>query len=110
MRILAAMLLLVAAAFGAQQSAAPKKSFGRTADGREVYLFTLKNRNGVEVAVTNYGGTVVSLKVPDRNGKFADVVLGFDNLAGYEGKDNPYFGAIIGRYANRIAKGRFKLE
>lgn len=87
-----------------------KKPYGKTAEGREVYLYTLKNRHGVEVAITNYGGTVVALQAPDRTGQFADVVLGFAELGGYESKQNPYFGAIVGRYANRIAKGRFRLD
>jgi len=72
-------------------------------------LYTLTNKNGVQVAITNYGGRVVSIRVPDRQGQMADIVLGFDNLDGYLGND-PYFGAIVGRYANRIAKGRFTLD
>ena len=63
----------------------------------------------MEVKISNYGGIVTSLKVPDRHGKLGDVVLGYDTLAGYL-KASPYFGAIIGRYANRIAKGRFTLD
>jgi aldose 1-epimerase len=86
-----------------------KQPFGKTADGQAVDLYTLTNKNGVEVAITNYGGIVVSIKVPDRDGKFADVALGFDTLDGYL-KENPYFGAIVGRYGNRIAKGRFTLD
>jgi len=85
------------------------ESFGKTPEGAEVQLFRLTNSNGVEVAITNYGGIVVSLKVPDRAGKLADVVLGFDTLEGYL-KGHPYFGALVGRYGNRIAKGRFKLN
>src|SRR5215212_441796 len=85
-----------------------KESFG-TAEGQNVDLYTLKNRNGVEAKITNYGGIVVSLKVPVRNGKFDDVVLGFNDLDNYL-KPHPYFGAIIGRYGNRIAKGRFTLN
>lgn len=84
--------------------------FGQTAEGIPVDLFTLTNRNGVEVKITNYGGIVVSLKVPDRNGTLGDVVLGYDTLEGYLKDNRPYFGAIIGRYANRIAKGRFTLD
>lgn len=72
-------------------------------------LYTLANRNGMQVGITNYGGRVVSIVVPDRHGKFADVVLGFDTLDGYLGA-NPYFGALVGRYANRIGGGRFKLD
>jgi aldose 1-epimerase len=83
-----------------------KQSFGKTADGTEV--FTLKNKKGMEARITNFGGIVVSLTAPDKNGKFDDVVLGFDNLEDYE-KPGPYFGALIGRYANRIAGGKFKL-
>jgi aldose 1-epimerase len=86
-----------------------KQPFGRTAAGVEVDLYTLANRNGVEAAITTYGGIVTSLKVPDRAGALADVVLGFDSLDGYL-KGHPYFGAIVGRYGNRIAKGRFTLN
>lgn len=86
-----------------------KQPFGKTEDGTAVDLYTLTNINGVEAKITNYGGTVVSLKVPDRNGKLGDIVLGYDNLEGYL-KNNPYFGSIIGRYGNRIAKGKFTLN
>jgi aldose 1-epimerase len=85
------------------------KAFGRTADGRSVELFTLTNKNGMQVALSNYGAMVVNLLVPDRNGKFADVSLGFDSLKPYFTK-SPYFGCIAGRYANRIAKGHFNLD
>ncbi len=85
-----------------------KEPFG-SADGVEVYLFTLTNDNGMTVKITNYGGIITSVLVPDKNGKFGDVVLGFDNVNDYV-KDNPYFGAIIGRYGNRIAKGEFILD
>ena len=86
-----------------------KSNFGTTKDGTAVDLYTLTNANGVEVKVINYGGIIVSVKVPDKNGQFADVVLGFDNLKDYEEK-SPYFGCIAGRYANRIAKGKFTLD
>ncbi len=86
-----------------------KESFGKTPDGLNLDIYTMTNSNGVEVRITNYGGIIVSLKTPDRNGKFDDVVLGFDNLDGYL-KGHPYFGAIIGRYGNRIGKGRFTLN
>lgn len=86
-----------------------EQPFGKTPSGEQVNLYTLRNASGVEVAITNYGARVVSLKVPDRSGKFDDVVLGFDSLDGYL-KDNPYFGAIVGRYGNRIAKGEFTLD
>jgi aldose 1-epimerase len=85
-----------------------RENFGKV-DGKNVYLYTLINRNGVEVKITNYGGIVTSLKTPDRNGKLDDVVLGFSNLEDYL-KATAYFGAIIGRYANRIAGGRFTLD
>ena len=85
-----------------------KSSFGKTADGKEVDLYTLTNANGLKAAITTYGGIVVSLEVPDRNGKMGDIVLGYDTVSGYLEK-TPYFGAIIGRYANRIAKGKFTL-
>lgn len=83
--------------------------YGKLADGREVSLYTLTNTAGTTMTVTNYGGIIVSLKTEDKNGKFEDVVLGFDSLGQYE-KSNPYFGCIVGRYGNRIAKGKFKLD
>ena len=86
-----------------------KRVFGTTPDGTTVDIYTLTNANGLEAQITNYAGIVVSLKVPDRNGKLKDVVLGYDNLEGYL-KETPYFGAIIGRYGNRIAKGKFSLN
>ena len=86
-----------------------KDSWGKTADGKAVEIYTLKNSKGAETRIINYGGTVVSLKVPDRNGKFADVVLGYDSIGDYE-KNQSYIGALIGRYANRIGKGRFALD
>ncbi len=84
------------------------KPFGQTADGKQVDIFTLTNNNGLVAEIINYGGIVTSLSVPDKNGNFADIVLGFDNIKDYE-NDPPYFGAIAGRYANRIAKGKFTL-
>ena len=86
-----------------------KESFGVTNDGAPVHLYTLTNANGVEARITNYGGIVVSLKVPDRDGALDDVVLGYDSLREYIDDDN-YFGCIVGRYANRIAGGRFSLS
>lgn len=86
-----------------------KQAFGQTADGQAVDLYTLKNANGVEASIMNYGATLVSLKAPDKAGTVADVVLGFDSLGGYL-KTEPYLGAIVGRYGNRIAKGRFTLN
>ena len=85
-----------------------KEIFGKTSDGMLIDLYSLINSNRMEVKITNYGGIVVSIKVPDRNGRMDDVVLGYDQLDGYL-ENTPYFGAIIGRYGNRIAKGRFSL-
>src|SRR2546430_1117377 len=86
-----------------------KTSWGKTPDGEEVDLYTLTNKNGVEAAISTYGGAVVSLKVPDRNGKLADVVLGYDSLDGYV-NDKSYFGALIGRYGNRIGHAQLALD
>src|SRR6476469_6744520 len=86
-----------------------KRNFGKTADGQTVDLYTYTNAKGAEVSIMNYGGIVVSLKVRDRAGAMADVVFGFDSFEPYL-LPPPYFGAIIGRYGNRIAKGRFKLN
>lgn len=86
-----------------------KASFGKLPDGREADLYTLTNANGLQTAITNYGAIVVSLHAPDRDGRLADIVLGYPKLADYL-KDTPYFGAIVGRYGNRIAKGRFTLD
>jgi aldose 1-epimerase len=85
-----------------------KDSFGEV-EGRPVDIYTLTNSRGMEARITNYGGIVVSLKVPDKNGKFDDVVLGAETVDGYLGPANAYLGAIIGRYGNRIAKGRLTL-
>jgi aldose 1-epimerase len=84
-------------------------SFGNTTDGTAVQIYTLCNRDGMEARIMTYGGIVESLKVPDRNGRLGDVVLGYDNLAGYL-TNSPFFGALIGRYGNRIAKGQFTLD
>ena len=86
-----------------------KKEFGTTEDNVTVYQFVLSNKNGMEISVINYGGIITSLKAKDRNGKYQDIVLGFNSLPPYE-DENPYFGAIIGRYGNRIANGNFKLD
>ena len=89
-------------------------SFGHLTNGIEVELYTLTNAHGVQASISNYGGTLTSLLVPDKNGHMGDVVLGFDDVSGYLSpafrKANPYFGALIGRYGNRIAKGRFTLD
>ena len=89
-------------------TAVSKQSFGEV-DGKPVYLYTLSNKSGAEVKITNYGGTVTSWTAPDKTGKKSSIVLGFDSLSGYLAKP-PYFGALIGRYGNRIANGKFKID
>jgi aldose 1-epimerase len=86
-----------------------KKPFGKMPDGTPVDLYTLRNRHSVEVKISNYGGIVVSIKVPDRDGQFGDVVLGYDIFESYL-KENPFFGAMVGRYGNRIAGAKFTLN
>lgn len=86
-----------------------KRSFGKTTDGIEVYIYTLSNSKGTKVEITNLGGTITSLEVPDRKGKFHDVVLGYDKPENYA-KGTSYFGAIIGRHANRIGNACFELN
>ncbi|HEX6559040.1 MAG TPA: aldose epimerase family protein [Longimicrobiales bacterium] len=92
-----------------QSASVQKMSFGTTADGRAIDSYTLRNAHGIEMRVTNYGGVITSLKTPDRSGRLDDIVLGFDSLAPYLA-GTPYFGAIIGRYGNRIANGTFQLD
>jgi len=94
---------------GVSKRGVARTSFGTTPDKKAVEIYTLTNAHGAEMRVMTYGGIITSLKVPDRNGQFGDVVLGFDALDGYL-KDSPYFGALIGRYGNRIAKGQFVLD
>jgi len=83
--------------------------FGTTKDGVPVDIYTLRNSKGAEARICNYGGLVISLKVPDKKGQLGDVTLGYDTLEGYL-KETPYFGALIGRYGNRIARGKFTLD
>ncbi len=90
------------------QGTVSRASFGVTPAGESVDVFTLANASGVEVRAITYGGIIVSLRVPDRDGRLGDIVLGFDDLDGYV-EGSPYFGAIVGRYANRIANGQFTL-
>lgn len=86
-----------------------KQPFGKTTDGTPVEIYTLKDAN-TEIRIMTYGGIIQSVKIPDKKGGVADVVLGFDSLEGYEKNPSPYFGALIGRYANRIGNGEFKLD
>jgi aldose 1-epimerase len=112
MRLLAlpTLFLLLMSFSGSSPAASVESSvWGKTPAGEEVKLFTLRNEKGMVAKITNWGGYIVSLKVADKNGKFADVTLGFDALDGYLGK-NPFFGCIAGRYANRIGNAVFKLD
>jgi aldose 1-epimerase len=86
-----------------------KEKFGETPDGRVIHLYTLKNPNGIKVKIINYGAAIVSIEVPDKNGNFADIVLGYDSLDGYM-NDSVYLGVTVGRYANRIAGGKFTID
>jgi aldose 1-epimerase len=120
MRLLICVILVASAvACGSQPPAATestaspdpivkRESFGSVA-GTPIEQFTLTNRNGIEVRAITYGGIITSLKTPDRAGTLGDIVLGFESIDGYLG-DHPFFGAIIGRYGNRIAKGRFTID
>src|SRR5688572_28845914 len=103
------LITLGVAGTGAAEEGIVKKPFGKTKDGQAVDLYVITNANGMQASITNYGGIVTALSAPDRAGKFADVVLGFDNLDGYLA-GHPYFGCITGRYANRIAKGTFTID
>lgn len=85
-------------------------NFNQTVDGKQVSLFTLQNKNNMQVAITNYGGRIVSILVPDKQGNITDVCLGYDKLTGYQQANEPYFGTIVGRYGNRIGKAQFVLD
>lgn len=93
-----------------QVSLPAKKDFQETVNGKQTALYVLKNKNNVQAAVTNYGGRLVSFLTPDNNGNLTDVVVGFENIDKYVKTTEPYFGATIGRYGNRIAKGKFELD
>jgi aldose 1-epimerase len=113
-KIIAILICVIVTVFvsGLQAEASSKMQkqlFGKTEDGQPVDLYILTNKNGVEAGITNYGGTVVWLKAPDRNGKRDDVVLGYDTLDGYA-TGKAYIGATVGRYANRIAHATFTLD
>lgn len=101
--------IILAGTVSASDTAPTGEPFGELPDGTKVQVFTLRNANGMEMRVMDYGATVLSLTAPDRDGNSADVVLGCDTLEGYL-KGVPYFGAIVGRYGNRIANGKFTLE
>ena len=103
--------LTLAGSLGAQamRGTIRKQSFGKTTSGEQIDLYSLSNKEGMEVSITNFGATIVTLRVPDRAGKPADVVLGFDTLEGYE-NGKSYFGATVGRYANRIGGATFSMD
>lgn len=92
------------------KSSVTKSDFGTTPSGKPVELYTLRNSKGAEACIMTYGGIVQKLVMPDKNGKMEDIVLGFDSLDGYTGTNDPYFGALIGRYGNRIGGAQFTLE
>jgi len=101
------MLLMTSVVLGEMPAMEP---FGKTADGTSVEVYTLKSSTGLTAKVMTRGATLVQLHVPDRTGKTADVVLGFDSVQGYESADNQYFGCTTGRVCNRIARGKFRLD
>src|SRR5262245_45524835 len=106
---LAAMCLIGCAGMSTKPGTITKTAYGSLPDGRAVDSYTLRNAAGAEVSIITWGGIVTSLKVPDKNGNSSDVVLGYDRLDDYL-KSSPYFGALIGRYGNRIANGKFSLN
>jgi len=96
---------------GSSKGSVTKAPYGKLSDGTAVDVYTLKNSKGAEARIITYGGTVTYLSMPDKDGKFSDVVLGFDNLEGYTSTNNTaYFGALVGRYGNRIGKAKFTLD
>jgi aldose 1-epimerase len=114
MLIVMVVLVIAQVVAGAAQDAAGgpgvrREPFGKTSDGTPVEIFTLTNGNGVQIRAMTYGAIITSIRVPDRNGAFADIVLGFDSLQQYLPR-HPYFGAVVGRYGNRIGNARFTLD
>jgi aldose 1-epimerase len=107
--LLFSFILVTTSTLSAQSSSVDVQPYGTTAGGEDVDEYTLTNANGMEVKIITYGGTITSIRVPDRDGELENVTLGFDNLADYETK-SPYFGNITGRYANRIANATFTLD
>lgn len=106
---LAQVILAVMTTALTAQGAVTKEPFGTTPDGTAVEVYTLKS-DAVEARIMTYGARIVSIKTADKNGKVADVVLGYDTLAGYIDDGKTYFGSVVGRYGNRIAKGKFSLD
>ena len=112
---MSASLALAAAGEQAQKAPPARAGVSRTVtstlvDGKPIEVYTLTNAAGVQVKAMSYGGIITSWRVPDRQGRFADIVLGYDDPASYIKNNSPYFGALVGRYANRIAKARFTLD
>jgi len=103
-------VLVVGGCATEKQATVKREAFGKMPDGATVEVFTLRNAGGIEVRAITYGGIITSLRVPDLNGHFDDVSLGYDNLDSYVQNNSPYFGAIVGRYANRIGKASFTLD
>ena len=110
MKKIASSIALLCAAFCAAAQSVQEADWGFTKFNEPVKLFTLKNSRVMTAKISNYGAVLVQLNVPDRNGKFGDVVLGYPNVKGYESPDNPYFGAVVGRYGNRIAGAKFEID
>ena len=117
MRILIAAAVAASLAFTSLAQTTPRRAAGVTratsstlVNGKPVEIFTLTNAAGVEVKAMTYGGIITSWRVPDRRGQIADIVLGYDDPAAYLKNNSPYFGAIVGRYGNRIAKAQFALD
>ncbi|MCL3780104.1 galactose mutarotase [Prolixibacteraceae bacterium JC049] len=108
--IVLAMFVLGACSTESAYKLIEESNFKGDVNGEKVMLFTLKNKNGLATQITNYGGRVVNLWLPDREGKFEDVVLGYNTFDGYLNSNEIYFGALIGRYGNRIANGKFSLD
>ncbi len=108
--LLPALVVSCAPKEAANKAGIDPAKFEKMVDGKQVRLETITNANGLEMTVTNFGAKVVSLMVPDKEGNFADIVLGFDNIDAYLVAKEPYFGAAIGRYGNRIANGKFTLN
>src|SRR5947209_7349394 len=114
MKIKADILALAAIAISAgsinAKTTVKKSDFGKLPDGSTIFAYSLTNSHGIEAKIINYGGIIVSLKTPDRNGTMNDIVLGHDTLPEYLADGKTYFGALIGRYANRIGGAKFKLN
>jgi len=107
--LLAAGMFLTSCSREGRDIESRSKTFGKLTEGAEIKMYTISNTKGMSAEIINYGAIVVSLKTPDRNGKLADVILGFDDLAGYE-RDKTFQGSIVGRYGNRIGGGKFTLD